>query len=360
MPLSITQSASKTKTALGCSWKYHANYNLHIPNRSNSGAKVGGIVHIILECLSAEKRRPLVEKILKKGDIFAVQGIKHLTYKWLLKEEIDTPENLQKVKDFALNGLSYDFYGELYGKPIATYTEKDFLIEEPDRYKIRGFLDRLFIYEDGYALIRDYKTSKSVYQGKDLEDPLQANFYAKAVKKMSADGSIPKATKIGAEFLFLKFDCTQESEWSAGEYRGKATKKQVHNNGGRITVTFTDEEIDGFDYELEDYQQYLESFNEETAKENFAADQGMPKDDSFSCALLCGRATYPGQLKKDGALMFGCENKFPTPYYYISQDDKWIASCFLDEREKFLTKYPIKDYSWEERFYKGCPKFSKQ
>jgi len=332
---------------------------MHIPSRGNIGSRQGNCSHIILECLATDKRKPLVKKILKAKDIFCRPALKRLTYKLVRQDGIDTPESIQRIKDFVLNGLSYDFYGEQRGKPIATYTEKDFLIEELDCYKIRGFIDRLFIYEDGHALIRDYKTSKECYKGSDVSDPLQANFYAKAVRKMSNDGIIPPVKTISCEFLFLKFDCSLESEWCAGEYRGKVTKKQVHNGGGLIRVTFTEEEIDGFDYELEDYQQYLENFTEETAKQNFAADQGMPTDDSFSGKLLCGFASFPGQLKKDGSLMFGCEARFTFPYYYIEKDGQWVASCFIDEQEKYLTKYPIEEYSWHEKTYGGCPRFQK-
>lgn len=360
MPLTVTQSASKVKTALGCSWKYWSSYLLHIPSRSNVGARQGDASHIILECLAVDKRKPLVRRILKAHDIFCCPALKRLTYKLVRRNEIDTPESVQKIKDFVLNGLSYDFYGTFRGKPTHCFTEKDFLFEEPERYKIRGFIDRLFLYKDGHALIRDYKTSKECYKGSDISDPLQANFYAKAVRKMSDAGIIPSVKTISCEFLFLKFDCSLESEWTAGEYRGKATKKQVHNGGGLIRVTFTEEEISGFDYELEDYQQYLESFDEKAAKENFAADQGMPTDDSFSCALLCGRATYPGQLKKDGSLMFACESKFAFPYYYIEKNGQWVASCFIDEREKLLHKYPISDYHWEERHYLGCKRWQKR
>jgi hypothetical protein len=359
MSLQITQSASKVKTALGCSWKYYSSYLLHIPSRSNNGAKVGGNVHIILECLAVDKRKALVQKILEAKDIFVSQSIRHLTYKLARKNDTDTPENIEKVKDFVLNGLSYDFYGNLRENLAHSYTEKDFLFEEPEKYKIRGFIDRLFLYEDGHALIRDYKTSKETYRGSDIKDPLQANFYAKAVRKMSDAGIIPPVKTISCEFLFLKFDCSLESEWATGEYQGKVTKKQYHNGGGKITVNFTEEEIDGFDYELEDYQQYLESFDEEKATENFAVDQGMPSDDSFSGKLLCGFGTYAGQLKKDGTLMFSCEARHPFPYYYIEKDGQWIASCFIDEREKLLTKYPIEVYLWTEKFYSGCLRHQK-
>lgn len=359
MPLSVTQSASKVKTALGCSWKYLQSYINHVPSRSNIGAKQGDAAHIILECLAVDKRKPLVKRILKNKDIFCCPVLKRLLYKLVRRNEIDTPESVQRIKDFVLNGLSYDFYGTLYGKPIASYTEKDFLIEELERYKIRGFIDRLFIYKDGHALIRDYKTSKETFRGEDVSDNTQGNFYALAVKKLSAEGKIPPVKTIAAEFLFLKFDCTLESEWATGEYQGRTTKKQYHNGGGRIKINFSPEEIDGFEYELEDNQQYLENFTEQAGKENFAYDQGMPTDDGFSGRLQCGFASIPGELKKDGSVKWACDYKFAFPYYYIEKDGQWVASCFIDEREKFLTKYPIELFSWTEKQYSGCPRYNK-
>ena len=359
MSFLITQSASKVKTALGCSWKYFCNYILRLPDSSNDGARLGDCSHVILESLAAEKRKDYVSKILEHGDIFAIQSIKHLAYKLIHRHSLDHEIFVPKLKEYVLNGLTSDFYGLSYGVPIATYTERDFLIERPEFYKIRGFIDRLFVYADGTVLVRDYKSSKEVYRGHDASNEnIQASDYSLAVREIVKEVPI---TKIIVEFLFLKFDCTKESEWTTRIYRGKPTKEFDHNGGGKITLVYTPEEIEGFEYEAAGYQQYLEGFTEKHAYENFAADQGMPSDGTFSCKLLCGFATHKGQLKKDGTPMFACSYKFPFSYYHIfDAENKFAASCFIEDREKFENKYPHDQFNWIEKNYLGCARFQKR
>lgn len=359
MPLTVTQSASRTKKALGCSWQYFASYILKIPDTSNDGARLGDAAHIILECLAPEKRKKYVTKILKKKDIFCVQSIKHLAYKLIHRHSLDPEVFVPKLKDFVLNGLQSDFYGLERGKPIATYTEREFLIEKPEKYRVKGFIDRLFVYGDGTVVIRDYKSSKETYKGDESSsENIQASDYALAVREIVKDVPI---TKIIVEFLFLKFDCTKESAWTPKIYRGKQTKELEHNGGGKITIEFSPEEILGFEYELESYQSYLENFTEKTAKENFAADQGMPNDGSFSGKLLCGMGSVEGELKKDGTPKFACMAKFAFNYYHIfDAENKFVATCFLHEREKLEGKYPPAQFTWVEKTYDGCPKWKKR
>lgn len=360
MPFLITQSASKVKTALGCSWKYKCSYLDNLPQRGNDGSKVGSCCHVILECLATDKRKKYVEKILNKEDIFAVKGVKHLAYKLVHKEQLEPEAAIEKIKSFVLNGLRSDFYGLKYGTPIATYTERDFLIERPEFYKIRGFIDRLFVYADGTILVRDYKSSKGVYSGHEASNEnVQASDYSLAVREIIKEVPV---TRIIVEFLFLKFDCTLESEWTKRIYRGRETKEWDHNGGGLITLTYSPEEISGFEYEAADYQRYLENFKEENAVENFAYDQGMPKpEEGFCKQLMCGRSTYPGQLKKDGTVMFACEFKYPFNYYHIfDAENKFTASCFIEDREKFEGKYPHDQFNWVEKNYLGCARFQKR
>lgn len=359
MPLRVTQSASRTKKALGCSWQYHAAYILKIPDSSNDGARLGDCAHIILECLAPEKRKKYVSKILKKNDIFCIQSVKHLAYKLIHRHSLDSEVFILKLKEFVLNGLRSDFYGLARGKPIATYTEREFLIEKPEKYKVRGFIDRLFVYKDGTVVVRDYKSSKEAYKGHESSsENIQASDYALAVREIVKDVLVKK---IIVEFLFLKFDCTKESVWSPKIYRGKQTKELEHNGGGKITIEFSPEEISGFEHELESYQKYLENFTEKTAQENFAADQGMPNDGSFSGKLLCGMGTVEGELKKDGTPKFACAAKFAFNYYHIfDAENNFVATCFLHEREKLEAKYPPANYNWQEKSYSGCPKFRKR
>lgn len=366
MSFKITLSTSKIKTAHNCSWLYWVKYGpTRLPDASNSGAKTGSIVHIVLECLAVNKRRKLAEKIIKSRDPFhgkACQGIKHLVYKWARKLDIDTPEHIDKIKTFIVNGLSHDFWGEDRGKPIATYTEKDFDFEVDGRYKTRGFIDRLFIYAGGHALIRDYKSSKSTYCGSEsTTENHQGSNYCLAVREMSGKGLIPKVTSVSVEFLFLKFDCSLESKWETGIYQGRETKKLYHNGGGRITLNYDWAEIAGFEYELEADQQYLENFTEEDAAKNFAADKPDPSDGSFGGKMMCGFCSQPGELKKDGSPKYSCAARWPFNYYHIlnKDDNSFVASCFLHEREKLEYKYPHDRYLWIEKSYGGCKRWMK-
>ena len=69
-------------------------------------------------------------------------------------------------------------------------------------WEIRGFIDKLFLYKDTkYALIRDFKTSKETFKGKDAKDNMQDLMYSLAVKHL-----FPEYENKQSEFLFLKFD----------------------------------------------------------------------------------------------------------------------------------------------------------
>ena len=109
------------------------------------------------------------------------------------------------MKDMIFNGLSYDFFGKDLDKPTEEFSEKDFDIVKSDgdiKYKIRGFIDKLFLYKkQKFALIRDFKTSKDVFKGKDATDNLQDLMYSLAVKNL-----FPEYSNRVSEFLFLKFD----------------------------------------------------------------------------------------------------------------------------------------------------------
>ncbi len=356
--LTVTLSASKIKTTTSCSQKYYGSYILHLPDKSNTGAIKGKISHTVLECLAEPDRRALVEKIIAQKDIFHgkdCQGIKKLVYKHAHQQGVADEESIGQIKTFVLNGLSHDFYGEERGIPIASFTEKDFVIKT-NEYKIRGFIDRLFIYENGHALIRDYKSSKETYKGEEATTSNgQAVSYCLAVQDLAKNGVIPPVRTVSVEFLFLKYDCNLESSWDTGMYQGRVTKKLYHNGGGKITLNFEWDEVRGFEYYLASVQQYAERFTEEDAAKNYAAKQPRSEDDSFSGPLNCGFATYPGQLKKDGSIMFACSYRFAFDYLYITEGDTWVASCFLHEREKFLPKYPIEKYTWHEKSYRGCP-----
>ena len=181
-------SASRIKTAQSCSWLYWCKYKLKLPDKSNDGARRGSICHLVFEVLGAKGRKKYYNKILKSQDVFSVPSIKRLILKHAVREGIDDSENVELMKDMIFNGLSYDFFGRDSGKPTEEYSEKDFDIIKNDgdiKYKIRGFIDKLFLYKKKkFAIIRDFKTSKEVFKGKDQTDNLQDHMYSLAVKNL--------------------------------------------------------------------------------------------------------------------------------------------------------------------------------
>lgn len=334
-----TLSASRTKTAQSCSFRYWASYHLKLPDKKNDGSSKGSVCHIILEMLGNPRHKKHYDKIVHDRNLFASKAVERLVKKHAKLLNVDDEANLQQICDMTLAGLQYDFFGTEFGEPTQALNEYAFDIEVNEgeySYKIKGFIDKLFLYKkQGLAIIRDFKSSKEVFKGKDLENNLQDLIYSLAVKKL-----FPEYKTRRSEFLFLKFLPTEK-----GVVRMPA---------------LSEEELDGFQSELTEIQKYLDNFNIQTATSNLAARQDYPKDNSFSGPLQCGRATHKGQLKKDGSIMYHCPYKFDFYYYKISDmKGTMITSCFLDEFDEYVKKYPEDKFLYQTMHYGGCPGFNK-
>lgn len=329
-------SASRIKTAQGCSWLYWCKYKLKLPDASNDGAKRGSICHLIFELLGEKRRRSHYDKIMETQDIFSVPSIKRLVMKHARREGVNDDDNIQLIKEMTFNGLNYDFFGGDLDKPTKEISEQDFDIVKNDgeiAYRIRGFIDKLFLYKkQKFALIRDFKTSKEVFKGKDLEDNMQDLMYSLATKHL-----YPEYENKQSEFLFLKFELDANAKKS----------------GVMRMVPLSDEDLLGFEMQLTQIQQYLDNFSEDDAIANMAADQGFPSDNSFSGRLLCGFATQKGELKKDGAKKWHCSMKFDFFYYvFKNSDGQVVGSCF---EEDFSEDMVPEGSTYEMQYYKGCP-----
>ena len=332
-------SASRIKTAQSCSWLYWCKYKLKLPDKSNEGAKRGSICHLVFEVLGLKGRKKYYNKILKTQDVFSVPSIKRLILKHAIREGIDDCDNVDMIKDMIFNGLSYDFFGTDLGNPTEEYSEKDFDIVKNDgdiKYKIRGFIDKLFLYKrKKFAIIRDFKTSKEVFKGKDQTDNLQDLMYSLAVKNL-----FPEYSERVSEFLFLKFDLDENS-----------------NNSGVVRMKPLDSgELEGFELQLSEIQQYLDNFTIKEAKSNFAARQDFPKDGSFSGRLLCGFATKKGELKKDGSPKWHCPMKFDFFYYVIYNSSNEVIGSYLED--DFEESLVPEGGAYEMKYYEGCPAHS--
>ena len=339
-------SASRIKTADSCSWLYWCKYKLKLPDTSNDGASRGTICHLILELLCLPKRKKYYNKIVKNNTLFCIPSVKRLVHIWARRLEVSDPDNIELIDSMTINGLHYDYFGKETGSLEKAFSEKDFNIsvdKDGIKYSIRGFIDKLFLYKkEKIAIIRDFKTSKEVYEGKEVTENLQDLFYSLAVKHMFPEYSFRQS-----EFLFLKFDLQPDLLGESGK-------------GVLRMRSLDDEELEGFEYQLTEWQKYIDNFDKESACSNFAIDKYggnfPPKEDGFCGKLQCGFAKHPGQLKKDGSVMWHCSFKFEFEYWALKDSYGNIKKTVHIKDKEELYALKEKGDTVKKLTYDGCPR----
>jgi hypothetical protein len=346
MSKKVRLSASRISTAKKCSWVYWSKYVNKIPDSSNTGASRGSVCHNVFEYLGKDRHKKHYDRILEVNKVEGSAAVDKLVKIQAANQDppVDSEDELDLIDKFIVNGLSYDFYGDSIDIPSSAFSEQTFELEvneDGKNYYIYGFIDKLFLYDKGErAIVRDFKTSKKIYAGEEVTDNLQNLMYCLAVKKL-----YPNCKTIQTEFLFLKFDLTADLLGEPGE-------------GVLKMDIMSDEELEGFEYHLTEIQNYLDTFTESTATSNFAADQPWATDGTFSGPLSCGYATHPGQLKKDGSLMWHCNYKFPFDFFILKdKDGNFIDSAKSEDKHKLKPNKELGEYI-EKSHYKGCPKFN--
>lgn len=309
----IVLSASRIQKLDTCFWAYFCNYILKLPDKSNDGAKRGTICHLIFECLLSKHREKYVNKILKNKTIFKTRPIEKLLVKHAKKLDINSEEHLALMDSMILVGLKNDFYcqGSLSIKQEGRFDLAG------DGYKITGFIDKRAEY-DGRIVITDYKSSKSKYEGEELDANLQALIYKLAEYKTS--NNIPDVN-----FLFLRFPDD-----------AIAKSPQV-----------SESQLLGFEEYLKNITNFLGKFDEQLAKTKYAYDDKSKK-------WLCGFGKTAGEKKKDGSDKWACPYKFAFDYWEQKDDTGKIVKTSKDENE--LQK--LEGHTIEKKNYGGCPRFS--
>jgi hypothetical protein len=274
---------------------------------------------------------------MQHENVFASKAVGRMVTKYVERNGISDPENVDLINKMTLEGLKYDFFSKKHGKAEKSISEKSFDIEVSEgsvNYRILGFIDNLFLFKTkSVALIRDFKTSKQIFSKGEIEDNLQNLIYCLAVKHL-----YPEYMKRDMEFLFLKYDCFNEGALSMEE--------------------ISDDELAGFEMFLTAIQEIINNFDDRTANSSFAYDKGYPtKDEGFSGRVVCGRADFAGQLKKDGVPMWFCPYKFEFEYYAVLNSDKEVIKSFFDEDEAWRELKKLNGSTVEKRFYGGCPRF---
>ena len=345
-------SASRIKTAQTCSWIYWCKYRLKLPDSSNDGASRGSICHLVFECLGNPRHKHHYKSIIKAGTLKGSVAVWKMVLNYAKKLKVDDEENLDLIDSMTLNGLHYDFFGGDLGKPTEGISEKAFTIEVDEgakRYRIRGFIDKLFLYSrKKKAIIRDFKSSKQVFKGKEVTDNLQNLMYALAVKHL-----YPQYLQRESEFVFLKFDLTKDLFGSPGS--------------GIIRMgDMSDEELEGFEYYLTEVQEFLDNFSEEDAVANLAAKQSYPSDGTFGGPLACGKdgckmSKGKPLLDKEGNKIqaFICSFRKPCIYYVLINRDGTVIKSVFEEEEHLLAAEESRGEKIEKRSYDGCPHWNR-
>lgn len=337
-------SASKIKTAQSCSWKYWATYILKVPDAGNDGSSRGSICHLIFELLGDPRHKKIYDEIILKDSIFLCEPIRRLVQYHAKKLNVNDKDNLELIDNMTLAGLHFDFFGGSRGKsPDEAISEQafDITVDEGEKlYRLRGFIDKLFLYKDKeLAVIRDFKSSKQIFKGKELTDNLQDLLYTLAVRKL-----FPHFKKRQVEFLFLKFD--------------------LHSNGRVKMKDISEEELEGLEFHLTEIQRFLDNFDEDDAVSNFAGDQSYPSDGSFGGPLMCGKDGYKmsrGEpvLDKSGKpiVAFICPHRKSLEYYVLKDESGNIIKSAFKENKDSLTAE--KGQTIELIKYDGCPYWNK-
>ena len=294
-------SASRIKTLETCSWVYWNNYHDKVPQTQNEGSLRGTICHTVFELLLNKRHKKHYKNIIENNSINGSKGISKLVKK--LSLEVGLAESHYELLDqMILVGLKEDFFGE-NGKIIES--EYEFNIEnDKPKYHIRGFMDKPIKIKKEMHII-DYKSSKYKFRGDELEANVQAMMYSLASRKLW-----PKLKPI-IKFLFLRFP-----------------KKPTQE------LSFNEEQIKGFEYYLEHIYEYINNFDENSAKSNFAIDSPKNK-------WMCGIGSWV------------CPYKSPYDYNVKIDENNKIIESSLDGKFKNTENHKI-----EIRKYKGCPKFN--
>lgn len=340
MELKTALSASRIKTAKTCSWQYFCNYILKLPEKSNDGASKGWICHLVFECLGIEKRLQRWKDILESGDIFSDTSIKRLVYKHARILGVDDDESIESIKEMTLKGLKFDFQGTELGAPDRIEVEFKFdleVIERGKKYRVKGFIDRMFFYDDKkIIIIRDFKSSKRTFEGDDLNKNYQDYMYCLVVRKLWPGYNFRQS-----QFVFLQFDLSNGS-----------------NSEGCINMdVISEEDLDAFEDHLTQVQVYLDDFDENAAKGDYAANKPFGK--GFTGPIVCGLKTkYPGEKKANGENKWHCPYKFAFGYYVVlDESDKIVKSDFLGNYLAIKQNLKV-GQRIERRNYQGCPRFN--
>lgn len=313
-------SASRLDLFLECSYKYAFRYLYKLPDKGNDGANRGSVAHDVFEILANMRHKSHVDGVIKAGTVVKNRALWTLVRRLAEKHGVNDPENLEMINDFIVTGLKHDFYGP--PKTAERFVEKHFDFEYIDKnidYRIKGYIDKLFLVENGknkYLVCKDYKSSKRKFDKEKMTFNHQAMIYQLAIERYL----FPDIKLMNFDFFFLKF--SDDPIQSAN--------------------LLNEQQLIGYELWLSNIQKKINVFDENDAKTNFAANDATLK------MTRCGKEGF----KKTGEKYFICEAQLPFNYYLLQDKD---GNILKTSKENDLVAG--KGEKIVSQFYPGCQYF---
>jgi hypothetical protein len=175
-------SFSEYSTYMQCQHKWMLQYYLRLPGDLNEELVFGKSVHGTIETILTNS---FIQKLYKVDKEKVVRDV----FKGVLKDELETIEDIDFLKKFKTNNLGqiFMFQAEKLLKELDYFTRfKDYTVSdvefkldglklaENDKCEIiyKGFIDLVLKHKDGTYLILDWKTSKKKW---DIEKKIKDN-----------------------------------------------------------------------------------------------------------------------------------------------------------------------------------------
>ena len=141
----VKLSASRIKTAQGCSWKYWANYVLKLPQKGNDGSNRGTICHDIFETLGSHEYLDEYKNILDSGTVMGSEKISKTLLDHAKELGVDDEENIELMDMMIMRGLLFDFFHFLFVRfPFV------FVFKVLKAFTTEKFLEHLFFRNKKY------------------------------------------------------------------------------------------------------------------------------------------------------------------------------------------------------------------
>lgn len=189
LPIKDVLSYSRIDCFKSCAYKYKLKYiDKNYTNDSSLALRIGTILHLGME--------------LKYKKELSNKNILNIVYDGYEEEDGSKIIGINELKDeYPFEWEEEDKYGRTYNEKMELYKERlfediddewecigcevEFHILIEDKAIIKGFIDRVDKHKiTGEIRVVDYKSSKKLYDKKDLATPMQMFIYALACKEM--------------------------------------------------------------------------------------------------------------------------------------------------------------------------------